>query len=96
MRVMARITVPVDAGNQAIKDGTLAKVMQRASERWKPEAMYFTDFDGCRTAYMVFDMPNSSDLPSFAEPLFSELQADVRIAPTMNGDDLQKGLAKLG
>ena len=48
--------MPVESGNQAIKDGTLGAVMQRAAERWKPEAMYFTTFDGQRTAYMVFDL----------------------------------------
>jgi hypothetical protein len=96
MRVIARITVPVGPGNRAIKDGTLGKVMQRAAERWKPEAMYFTAFDGQRTAFMVFDLPQSSEIPPFAEPFFSELDAGVEIAPVMNGDDLQKGLSQLG
>jgi hypothetical protein len=96
MRVMARISMPVEPGNQAIKDGTLAAVVQRTAERWKPEAMYFTTFNGERTAYLVFDLPDSSGIPSFAEPFFSELNAGVELAPVMNGDDLQKGLSQLG
>jgi hypothetical protein len=96
MRVIARINVPVEPGNRTIKDGTLGRVMQRAAERWKPEAMYFTAFDGYRTAIMVFDLPDASDMPPFAEPFFMELNADVQIAPAMNGADLQKGLAQLG
>jgi hypothetical protein len=92
---MARVSMPVEAGNQGIRDGRLPKVMQNVAERWKPEAMYFTAFDGRRTALMVFDMPESSDLPSFAEPLFQELGADVQIAPAMNSDDLQRGLSQL-
>jgi hypothetical protein len=88
--------MPVEAANQAIKNGTLSTLMQRTAERWKPEAMYFTTFDGHRTAFMVFDMPDSSDMPPFAEPFFMELNADVQFAPAMNGDDLQKGLAQLG
>ena len=96
MRVMARISMPVEAGNQAIKDGALGAVMQRAAERWKPEAMYFTTFDGQRTAYMVFDLPDASGIPSFAEPFFRELNANLELAPVMNGDDLQKGLSQLG
>jgi hypothetical protein len=96
MRVMAKVSVPVEAGNQSIRDGRLPKAMQHAAERWKPEAMYFTAFDGRRTAFMVFDMPESADLPSFAEPLFQELGAEVQIAPAMNADDLQRGLAQLG
>ena len=88
--------MPVEAGNRAVKDGTLGTVMQRAAERWKPEAMYFTTFDGRRTAFMVFDLPDASDIPPFAEPLFMELNADVQLAPAMNGEDLQKGFAQLG
>ena len=88
--------MPVEPANQAIKNGTLGTLMQRTAERWKPEAMYFTTFDGHRTAYMVFDMPDSSDMPPFAEPFFMELNADVQFAPAMNAEDLQKGLAQLG
>jgi hypothetical protein len=36
--------MPVESGNRAIKDGTLGAVMQRAAERWKPEAMDFTTY----------------------------------------------------
>jgi hypothetical protein len=43
-----------------------------------------------------FDLADSSDMPPFAEPFFMELNADVMYAPVMNGDDLQKGLSKLG
>jgi hypothetical protein len=96
MRVLAKITVPVEAGNRAIKDGTLGTVMQRAAERWKPEAMYFTALDGHRTALMVFNLPDASDLPPFAEPFFMELNADVQVAPAMNADDLRTGLGQLG
>ena len=88
--------MPVESGNQAIKDGTLGAVMQRAGERWKPEAMYFATVNGERTAYLVFDLPDASGIPSFAEPFFTELNAGVELAPVMNGDDLQKGLSQLG
>lgn len=74
----------------------MGTAVQRAAERWKPEAMYFTTFDGLRTAFMVFDLPDTSGIPSFAEPFFRELNASVQLAPVMNGDDLQKGLSQLG
>jgi hypothetical protein len=69
--------------------------MEQTAARWQPEAMYFTTFDGKRTAFVVFDMPESSGLPPFAEPFFTELDAEVQVAPVMNGDDLQKGLSNL-
>ncbi len=95
MRTMARISIPVETGNDRIRDGELPKIIQRAAEKWKPEAMYFTTFDGRRTAYVVFDMPDSSAIPQFAEPFFMGLNADVQFAPVMNADDLQKGLSSL-
>lgn len=70
MRVMAKITLPVDSGNQAVQDGSIGKLIQSAAERWKPEAMYFGGFEGKRTAFVVFDMPDSSDMVPFAEPFF--------------------------
>ena len=96
MRVIATISVPVESGNSAISDGTLGAVMENAAEQWKPEAMYFTALDGLRTALMVFDLPETSDIPVFAEPFFRKLNADVNIAPAMNREDLGKGLSQLG
>jgi hypothetical protein len=92
---MARITIPVGQGNRAISEGRLGALMLRTTERWRPEAMYFTTFSGERTAYLVFDLADPSDIPSFAEPFFTELNAGVEIAPVMNPDDLVKGLSQL-
>ena len=64
MRVMARVSIPVESGNSGIRDGSLPKVMQQTAEKWKPEAMYFTTFEGRRTAYIVFDLPDSSQISS--------------------------------
>jgi hypothetical protein len=95
MRMMARISMPVESGNRAIQEGSLPKLIERTAERWKPEAMYFTTFDGRRTAYIVFDMPDASGIPVFSEPFFTELHAELQLAPVMNADDLQKGIAEL-
>jgi hypothetical protein len=45
---------------------------------------------------MMFNLPDASGTPLYAEPFFRELNAGVRLAPAMNGDDLQKGLSRLG
>lgn len=95
MRVMARITIPVESGNRAVKDGSLGALIQRAVERWKPEALYNTTFDGKRTSFIVFDLPDASDMVPFTEPFFRELNAEVQLSPVMTGEDLQKGSAKV-
>ena len=96
MRVMARISMPAEAASQAIQDGTMGATMERTAERWQPEAMYFTTFDGRRTAFIVFNRAESSDMPPFAEPFFRDLNAEVQMAPVMDGNDLRQGLSQLG
>jgi hypothetical protein len=81
--------------NGAIKDGSLPKLMQSLTEQLKPEAAYFGPSDGGRCCTFVFDMQDSSDMPSIAEPLFGQLGAQIEIYPVMNAEDLQKGLAAL-
>jgi hypothetical protein len=95
MRVLAKISIPVEAGNRGIIEGSLPKVLQEFTERWKPEATYFTSFGGLRTVFTVFDMADSSVMPVFAEPFFSQFNAEVEFMPVMNVDDLQKGLSEL-
>ena len=95
MRVMARITVPVESGNAAIRSGSIGPVLQATADRWKPEAMYFAEFDGKRAAYVVFDMVDSSDLPAFAEPFYREFNAEVSVVPAMDVEDMQRGLSGL-
>ena len=96
MRCMLRIQIDTEAGNAAIKDGSLPNVIQQVMEKAKPEASYFTTEDGDRTSYMFFDLADPSDIPMIAEPAFMNLNAKVTFAPVMNLEDLQTGLAKLG
>ncbi len=94
MRMMLKVTIPVEAGNKAVKDGSLARVMQGAMERLKPEASYFLADSGDRSALFFFNMQDASQIPVIAEPLFMGLNASLTLSPVMNGDDLQKGLAE--
>ena len=95
MRMMLKVSIPVEPGNTAVKDGSLKKVIGESLERLKPEAAYFLAEDGRRTAIMVFDLADQSQIPSIAEPFFLAFNAAVSIAPVMNADDLKKGLETL-
>ena len=95
MRTMMRVTIPVDHGNKAIKDGSLPKIIQSLLQDVKPEAAYFTTLDGLRTGFMVFDLKDSTDIPRITEPLFQGFNATVQFVPVMNADDLKAGLNKI-
>ena len=92
MRMMLRWTVPVERGNEAIKDGSLARTLESLMEELKPEAAYFWPENGERGGMMVFDMADPSQIPQIAEPLFLNVDAAVDFAPVMNADDLKKAL----
>jgi hypothetical protein len=90
--MMLRWTVPVERGNEAIKDGSLARTLESLMEELKPEAAYFWPEAGERGGMMVFDMTDPSQIPQIAEPLFLNVDAAVEFAPVMNADDLKKAL----
>ena len=95
MRMLLKITVPVQTGNKTIANGSLPQVVQSTLERLRPECAYFGAENGNRTGYMVFDLKDPSDIPALAEPLFSQLDAALELTPVMNAQDLQAGLGKL-
>jgi hypothetical protein len=96
MRVLLKAQMDTEKANEAIRNGTLPKLIQESVEQIKPEAAYFTAEDGQRTAFLVFDMQDSSQMPVISEPFFLSLGAKISYTPIMNLEDVQKGLSQLG
>ncbi len=95
MRTMLKLSIPAKAGNQAIQDGSLPRILQSTMETLKPEAAYFSSEHGKRTAMLIFDLKEPSQIPVVAEPFFMGLEAEVELIPVMNAQDLQAGLSQL-
>jgi hypothetical protein len=70
MRTLLKVSCDVVASNRAIKDGTLARIVQSTIEKLHPEASYFLSMDGKRGCFIVFDMKDPSEIPQIAEPFF--------------------------
>jgi hypothetical protein len=94
MRLMMKVQIPAEAGNAAIKDGSLPQIVGSALQALKAEAAYFTDTDGMRTGLIFFEMADSSDIPAAAEPFFQGLDAKVTFSPVMNADEMAAGVGK--
>lgn len=95
MRMLLTAQIPTEAGNEAIRDGTLPQTLEKALGALNPEAAYFTLKDGQRTAFVFFDMQESSQMPPVVESFLMELHAQVDLTPVMNADDLRQGQQKM-
>ena len=90
MRMLIKASIPVEAGNAAIKNGTLGATIGGILEDAKPEAANFMEDNGVRTAFIFVDVASESDIPRLAEPWFLAFNASVELHPCMTGEDLEK------
>jgi hypothetical protein len=97
MRMLLIASICTETGNAGIRNGSLESGMQEMMKMLKPESAYFTTGDdGNRTAYVVFDLSDASQIVPSIEPFFLNLNAKVSLRPVMVAEDLGKGMAVLG
>ena len=97
MRVLLHVKLPHEPFNSLVKAGTASAKMQRILQEQKPEAAYFTEYEGRRGGILIINVDNPSQVPFFAEPWFITFNADCEFHIVMTGEDLAKaGLDELG
>ena len=97
MRMLLHVKIPHEKFNAAVRDGSAEKKMKEILEETKPEAVYFTEYDGHRGAIMIINLNDPSEVLKFAEPWFLSFNADVEFRVAMKPEDLGRaGLEELG
>lgn len=97
MRMLVQAKIPHEPFNTAVRNGTAGKTIQRILDEIKPEAVYFTEYGGLRSAIMIVDLADPSNVPRLAEPWFLSFNADVEFHIVMSPEDLSRaGLDALG
>ena len=96
MRMLLKASIPTEAGNAGIRDGSMMENMGSILEDAKPEAVYFFIENGKRTCLMIIDMNEQTQLPSAVEPWFLSMGAEITMVPVMNGEDFEKAGPSVG
>ena len=97
MRMLMTVRLPHETFNAAVRDGSSGTKTKAILDAVKPEAVYFTAMNGCRTVVILVELEKPSMIPALAEPWFLSFGADVELHPVMSPEELeQAGLDKLG
>jgi hypothetical protein len=90
MRMLVHVKFPHEAFNAAVKDGTAETKMKRILDDLKPEATYFTEFQGRRSAILIVDLQDASKIAAITEPWFLLFNADCELHAAITPEDLAK------
>ena len=97
MRMLLTASLPHEPFNTLVRQKKAGPIIMRILETLKPEATYFSEQNGLRTAVLVVEVADASRIPFFAEPFFLNFNADCRFSIAMTPEDLGKaGLDQLG
>src|SRR3989442_7660092 len=88
MRMMIQFSIPVEAGNQAARKGTLGAPFEKILAELKPEAAYFTATEhGERGGFIFFYLEGTSRNPPILRAFFLVYYARLKISPAMSAQD---------
>ena len=91
MRFMLKVSIPTEAGNARVLDGSLGSTIESILSDIRPESAYFAEENGLRTGFIFCNIKDESEIPAIAEPWFLAFGARVEMRPAMTMADLQKG-----
>jgi hypothetical protein len=92
MRMMMKLTIPVEKGNEAVASGALDQTLDHIIDTLKPEAAYFYLDSGRRAATFIYEAEKAEEMAMINEPIFRALNASIEQQPVLTASDLGKAL----
>ncbi|MFY2824167.1 hypothetical protein [Ruegeria sp. MALMAid1280] len=88
IRMMLKVQIPPEAGSKAIQEGKMGQIFSDLMQKIKPEAAYFSQEDGVRTAYFFYWVDRTYQFADIHEPLIQGLGAKVYDSYALTWDDI--------
>jgi len=91
MRIILHAKFPLEPFNSLVRNGSAGTKLKSILEELKPEAVYFTEYNGQRGCMLIADLKDSSEVPKYAEPFFLLFNAAVEFHVAMTPEELGRG-----
>ena len=88
MRFLVKVKPDLERVNKSILEGNFEARMQQTLSDLKPEAAYFFEENGHRTAILIVDIQSPTEITKIGEPFFHGMHAEVHFHPVMSAQDL--------
>lgn len=88
MRFLVKVKPDLERINKSIVEGSFEGRMQQILSDLKPEAAYFFEENGHRTAILIVDIQKPTEITNVGEPFFHGMRAEVHFHPVMTAQDL--------
>jgi hypothetical protein len=95
MHFLVRATIPLEYGNEMVKDPNFSQKIDKVMGDVRPESVFFCVENGQRTIYFVVDVDKGSEWPRIVETLWLGLGADADVIPAMTQDDFADAQAHI-
>ena len=95
MRVMIKITIPVEKGNEVTRAGKMGETINALLAELDTEAVYLTLDQGQRAVYIFMNVQEAWELPVINEPWFLALNASIDIQPVVAPEELVKAGSRI-
>jgi len=96
MRILLKTQPNTLSTNPKIKDEPVGENLNSISSDIQSEAVYSYFENGRRTAPIIFDIQDQSELPAIVEPWFLAFGADVMVTPVLDLEDFGRVAPALG